>query len=183
MGHPLALLLFPKQTASGSGQALDAMSRHSPSARAGSRVARISKANGEAERIASNGDGGIAGLNVLIAEDDVLTAAGLVVAFEDMGVCIVGPASTVRDALELVEQAEHLDGAVIDVELRGGTAYPIAAALVKRGTPFVFATGDGQTAIPAPFSNIVACEKPVCPVQIARALFGYGRMNARRVTI
>jgi len=75
-----------------------------------------------AERIASNGDGGIAGLNVLIAEDDVLTAADLVAAFEDMGVCIVGPASTVRDALELVEQAERLDGAVIDIELRGGTA-------------------------------------------------------------
>jgi CheY-like chemotaxis protein len=177
------LLLFPKQTASGSGQALDATSRHSRSARAGSRVARISKANGEAERIASNGDGGIAGLNVLIAEDDVLTAAGLVAAFEDMGVCIVGPASTVRDALELVEQAEHLDGAVIDVELRGGTAYPIAAALVKRGTPFVFATGDGQTAIPASFSNIVACEKPTSPEQIARALFGDSRINAVRLKV
>ena len=109
------LLLFPKQTASRSGQALDAMSRHSPSARAGSRVARISKANGEAERIASNGDGGIAGLNVLIAEDDVLTATDLVAAFEDMGVCIVGPASTVRDALELVEQAERLDGTLFGV--------------------------------------------------------------------
>jgi CheY-like chemotaxis protein len=151
VGDLLANLpLFPKQTASRSGQA--------------------------PERIASNGDGGIAGLNVLIAEDDVLTAAGLVSAFEDMGVCILGPASTVRDALELVEQAERLDGAVIDIELRGGTAYPIAEALVKRGTPFVFATGYSQTAIHASFSNIVACEKPASPEQIARALFG--RINA-----
>jgi CheY-like chemotaxis protein len=184
VGHPLEnLLLFPKQTASRSGQALDAMSPHSPSARAGSRVVRISKANGVAERIASNGDGGIAGLNVLIAEDDVLTAADLVAAFEDMGVCIVGPASTVRDALELVEQAERLDGAVIDIELRGGTAYPIAEALVKRGTPFVFATGYSQTAIHAFFSNIVACEKPASPEQIARALFGDSRINAVRLKV
>jgi hypothetical protein len=143
------LLLFPKQTAPGSRQALDAISRRSPSARAESRVARVGKATGEAERIASNGDRGIAGLNVLIAEDDVLTAADLVGAFED-----------------------------VDIELRGGTAYPIAEALVKRGTPFVFATGHSQTAIPAFFSNIVACEKPVSPEQIARALFGDSRINA-----
>jgi DNA-binding LytR/AlgR family response regulator len=136
-----------------------------------------------AERIASNGDGGIAGLKVLIAEDEVLTAVDLVSAFEDMGVCIVGPASTVRDALELVEQAERLDGAVIDIELRGGTAYPIAEALVKRGTPFVFATGYSQTAIHAFFSHIVACEKPTSPEQIARALFGDSRINAVNLTV
>ena len=174
MANPL---VFPKQTAPGSRQALDAISRRSPSARAESRVARVGKATGEAERIASNGDRGI-GLNVLIAEDDVLTAADLVGAFEDMGVCVVGPASTIRDSLGLVEQAERLDGVVIDIELRGGTAYPIAEALVKRGTPFVFATGHSQTAIPAFFSNIVACEKAVSPERIARALFGDSRINA-----
>jgi DNA-binding LytR/AlgR family response regulator len=130
-----------------------------------------------------NNDDAIAGLNVLIAEDDVLTAANLAATFEEMGASIVGPVSTVRDALEVVEQAERLDGAVIDIKLRGGTAFPVAEALIKRGTPFVFATAYSETAIPALFSNIVACEKPVSPVQIARALFGYGRMNARRVTI
>ena len=128
-------------------------------------------------------DGGMAGLNVLIAEDDVLTAADLAATFEEMGASIVGPVSTVRDALDIVEQAERLDGAVIDIELRGGTAYPIAAALVKRGTPFVFATGYGQTAILASFSNIVACEKPVSPEQIARALFGDSRINAVRLKV
>jgi len=50
--------------------------------------------------------------------------------------------------------------------------------LVKRGTSFVFATGYSQTAIPSFFSNIVACEKPVSPEQIARALFGDSRINA-----
>ena len=126
------LLLFPKQTAPGSRQALDAISRRSPSARAESRVARVGKATGEAERIASNGDRGIAGLNVLIAEDDVLTAADLVAAFEDLGVCIVGPASTVRDALELLEQAERLDGAVIDIgEPQGLIVFPRHCHLLR----------------------------------------------------
>ena len=123
-------------------------------------------------------DGGITGLNVLIAEDDVLTAADLAATFEEMGASIVGPVSTVRDALDIVEQAERLDGAVIDIKLNGGTAFPIAEALIKRDTPFVFATAYSETAIPALFSNIVACEKPVSPVEIARALFGYGRTIA-----
>jgi CheY-like chemotaxis protein len=106
-----------------------------------------------------NNDGEIAGLNVLIAEDDALTAADLAATFEEMGASIVGPVSTVRDALEIVEQATRLDGAVIDIKLRGGTAFPIAEALIKRGTPFVFATAYGESAIPAPFSNIVCMRK------------------------
>jgi CheY-like chemotaxis protein len=69
---------------------------------------------------------------VLIAEDDVLTAADLVAAFEDLGVCIVGPASTVRDALELLEQAERLDGAVIDIgEPQGLIVFPRHCHLLR----------------------------------------------------
>ncbi len=40
------------------------------------------------------------------------------------------------------------------------------------------ATGYSQTAIHAFFNNIVACEKPASPEQIAPALFGDNRINA-----
>lgn len=116
--------------------------------------------------------GSMAGLSVLIAEDDSLIAADLAATFQEMGASIVGPVSTVSEALEIVAQAERLDGAVIDIKLQGGMAFPIAEALIKRGTPFVFASGYGETAIPAFFGSIVACEKPARPEQIARALFG-----------
>jgi CheY-like chemotaxis protein len=151
--------------------------------RGGSRTARKWNASAKADRIRANSDGGIAGLNVLIVEDDVLTAAHLEATFEEMGASIAGRVPTVRDALEIIELAERLDGAVTDIKLPGETCFPIAEALIKRGTPFVFATAYGETAIPAPFSNIVACEKPVSPVQIARALLASSGMTAPRLTI
>ena len=50
---------------------------------------------------------------------------------------------------------EHIDAAVLDVNLNGQMSYPIADALAARGVPFVFSTGydkdtllDGYRAFP-----------------------------------
>jgi CheY-like chemotaxis protein len=114
----------------------------------------------------------MSGRHILIAEDEYLVAADMAAAFEAMGAHVLGPAATVRDALDIAERAVHLDAAVVDIKLRGGMAFPVAEALLKRGTPFVFATGYDEAAIPAHFGQIVACQKPVNSLQIAHALFG-----------
>lgn len=115
---------------------------------------------------------GMTGRHVLIAEDEWLIASDMAAAFEAMGARVLGPAASVQDALDIAEQATNLDGAVVDIKLRGGMAFAVAEALLKRGTPFVFATAFDERAIPAQFGKVVACTKPVNSLHIAHALFG-----------
>ncbi len=72
----------------------------------------------------------------------------------------MGPAPTIADALALVA-AEPLDGALLDVNLRGEEAFSVADALVERRVPFVFATGYSAEAIPERHRAVPRCEKPV----------------------
>ncbi|WP_431266959.1 response regulator [Dankookia sp. P2] len=59
-----------------------------------------------------------------------------------LGCEIVGPAGTLGEALRLLEEeAPRLDAAVLDVNLGGHAAFPVADALVRRGVPVLFATG------------------------------------------
>ena len=108
---------------------------------------------------------------VLFVEDEYLVAMDMSAYLEAAGAHVVGPASNVRAALEAVEQME-LDGAILDVNLRGEMAYPVADALVARGIPFVFTTGYDAHAVPARFAGVKRCEKPTTPEAISKALFG-----------
>jgi hypothetical protein len=88
------------------------------------------------------------------------------------GAHILGPVASVRDAQDIAEGAIHLNGAVVDLKLRGGMAFSVAEALLMRGTPFVVTTAYDEAAIPARFGKIVACPKPANTFQIVGALFG-----------
>jgi CheY-like chemotaxis protein len=108
---------------------------------------------------------------VLVVEDEYLVAMDMSAYLEAAGARVVGPASNVRAALEAVEHTE-LDAAILDVNLRGEMAYPVADALTARGIPFVFTTGYDANAVPARFAGVKRCEKPTTPEAISRALFG-----------
>ena len=113
----------------------------------------------------------IAAKRVLVVEDEYLVAMDMSAWLEAEGAHVVGPASNVNAALEALKGAE-LDGAILDVNLRGEMAYPIADALTARGIPFVFTTGYDARTVPARFANVKRCEKPTTPEAISRALFG-----------
>jgi CheY-like chemotaxis protein len=108
---------------------------------------------------------------VLVVEDEYLLAMDVSAWLEAAGAHVVGPASNVDAALEVLEHAE-LDGAILDVNLRGEMVYPIADALTARGIPFVFTTGYDARSMPARFAFVKRCEKPTTPEAISRALFG-----------
>ena len=82
----------------------------------------------------------LAGLRVLIVEDEFLLAMELETLVEGGGCTTVGPASSVRQALALID-GEEPDIALLDVNLRGERATPVAAALQERGVPYVLITG------------------------------------------
>ena len=114
---------------------------------------------------------GLAGRKVLLVEDDYFLADKMARTLEQGGAAVIGPAASVRRALELVEQSAPLDGAVLDIDLRGEKVYPVAAVLSERGVPFVFATNYSEAVIPPRYSSVTRYGKSLDPHSVARTLF------------
>jgi DNA-binding response OmpR family regulator len=88
------------------------------------------------------------GLRLLIVEDEYFLAQDLADQFQDLEVEVLGPAGTVADALRVLASSE-VQGAVLDVNLRGERVYPVADMLRRRNVPFIFASGYGSELEPA----------------------------------
>jgi len=58
----------------------------------------------------------------------------------ELGCQVVGPVSTVEKALALIGEAE-VDGALLDMNLRGEHVLPAAEKLMARNVPFLLVTG------------------------------------------
>jgi CheY-like chemotaxis protein len=102
---------------------------------------------------------------VLVVEDQFLVAEEMRRAVLNLGGDVVGPVPGSRAAIRLIE-AEHVDLALLDINLKGEDVYPVATELSRRGGVFIFATGCEPWVIPAEFRNAPRLEKPVT----ARAL-------------
>ncbi|WEX74577.1 response regulator [Sinorhizobium numidicum] len=76
---------------------------------------------------------------VLIVEDEFLIAIDLKLLLERRGWCVLGPAATVEEALELLDD-ELPAVAILDVTLRDGSVTRLAKALCERNVPFVVAS-------------------------------------------
>lgn len=85
----------------------------------------------------------IAGKRILIVEDEFLIATTAGEMLQELGALVIGPASTVDEALALAE-GEGIDAALLDLNLHGASSAPVAARLEARGIPIVFATGYGK---------------------------------------
>lgn len=107
----------------------------------------------------------------LVVEDDYVIADALGQELEAAGAEVVGPAPDMAAALALLAEGA-VDAAVLDVNLGGEMAWPVADALLARGVSFVFATGYDASVIPARYASVACCEKPVGLAEIARALAG-----------
>lgn len=103
----------------------------------------------------------LVGLHVLVVEDAFLVALDLSDQLTDSGCDVIGPASSVKQALEKIDGVA-LDGAVLDVNLAGERSFPIAELLASRGIPFLFLTGyDSATVFPDEFRHAPRLSKPV----------------------
>ena len=91
----------------------------------------------------------LAGHRVLVVEDEFLLAMELEAFLKRDGSEVLGPAPTVEWALALVYD-EKPDLALLDVNLKGVRATPVAAALRERGVPFVVITGYGEAQLSEP---------------------------------
>ncbi len=102
------------------------------------------------------------GLRVLVVEDEDLVALLLEDMLAELGHTVVGPVARLDNALETA-QREVFDIAILDVNINGEDAYPIAEALTARDIPFVFSTGYGKGSLRAPYNDRPALQKPFQP--------------------
>ncbi|MBC7801127.1 MAG: response regulator [Gemmatimonadaceae bacterium] len=101
----------------------------------------------------------LAGFRILVVEDELLIAVLVEEALQELGCTVVGPVGRLDAALRLAADTE-LDGAILDVNIRGGQVFPVANALRGRGIPFVLASGYGDWALPEGFRNQLRLTKP-----------------------
>jgi CheY-like chemotaxis protein len=99
-------------------------------------------------------------LSVLIVEDETMIRVLLCEMLEELGHAIAGQTARVDEALALVNSPLAFDLAILDVNLDGMTVEPIAAAVERRGLPFVFATGYGESGVPERFRGRPFLDKP-----------------------
>jgi CheY-like chemotaxis protein len=97
---------------------------------------------------------------VLVVEPQCVVADDIAQAFEAAGDWVVGVASSAEAALALIADGRPLAGAVLDLDLRGGTAFPVADELARRDVPFLFLASHVAAAIPDRFAHVTCCEKP-----------------------
>ena len=103
----------------------------------------------------------LAGLRVLIFEDEALIAMMAEDMLADLGCVVVDVVGSVRRGLAIAtDTARPLDGAVLDVNLGGEQVYPVAEALAARGVPFIFATGYDASSISRSFAHVPVLPKP-----------------------
>lgn len=84
------------------------------------------------------------GKRVLVVEDEPFIAFDIADAIENEGGNVVGPAMSIRAALQILSK-EAVDGAILDVNLPDGDIGPVIATLEERGIFCVIHTGAGMT--------------------------------------
>ena len=94
---------------------------------------------------------------ILVVEDEPMIRMLLEDMLDELGYTVAAEAAHIDEALEATKNADF-DLAILDANLNGEPASPVADALVTRGTPFVFATGYGQ--LPEPYRDRPTLKKP-----------------------
>lgn len=106
---------------------------------------------------------------VLVVEDEYFLADDMARALRSLGAEVVDPVATCDGAIAALG-AGPVDAAILDINLRGQTAFPVADLLIARSVPFVFATGYDRAAVPAAYLNVPRWQKPFDTDSLLRAL-------------
>lgn len=116
---------------------------------------------------------------ILVADDNLYLALDLSNAIEDMKGRVVGPVSTVSEALFLLKM-QYVAAAVVDFALADRDAAPLTWQLAERGVPFVI-----HTANPLPqaagelHADVPVLMKPLQPSAVLTCLLNEIRKSGR----
>ena len=122
---------------------------------------------------ADPGGAALQGVRVLVVEDMAVLAWRVRDVLAQAGAEVVGPAANVPGALALLDSCA-VDAAVLDMNLDGQPADPIADVLAARGVPFLFLTGYGSGSAEGRHAARPTLGKPLKPPALIRTLVELG---------
>jgi FOG: CheY-like receiver len=102
----------------------------------------------------------LAGLRVLVVEDEALLAVDLEMLLEEAGCEVLGPARSARRAFSLLEEAGPVDFALLDLTLGEERNDRLPDTLAAQGTPFAFLTGHVRACLPPRHRDAPLIQKP-----------------------
>lgn len=109
-------------------------------------------------------------LVVLVVEDEFMIALDLQMMLEEQGYDVLGPVGRVEQALSLLN-GQPPDAAVLDLNLHGHLATPVAERLRALRIPFVIASADASVVSGnAVFSGAEGIAKPIQQRHLLAAL-------------
>lgn len=118
----------------------------------------------------SGGDGGeLRGTRIMIVEDEVFFGIQIHDDLAAAGCAPLGPYTSLAAASAAVRQ-EKFDFAVLDLNLNGELAYPLADDLTGRGIPFLFLTGYGAATLPERLRSARRIAKPYDPAALLKEI-------------
>ena len=106
---------------------------------------------------------------ILIVEDEPIIALSLEDVLIDAGFQIAGVAGKLEKALALIESGA-CDVAIVDANLAGVSASPVAIALAARGLPFIVMSGYSPEQLQGEFSGSLFVQKPCRPELLIHTL-------------
>jgi DNA-binding response OmpR family regulator len=107
--------------------------------------------------------------SILVVEDEPLIAMMLEDFLETLGHTVHASCECVEDAVAVADKG-GFDVAILDVNLGGENAWPVARKLREKQIPFVIATGGHVEPPPPEFANVPLIEKPYTVDRVTPAL-------------
>jgi two-component SAPR family response regulator len=122
---------------------------------------------------------------ILVVDDEVMIAMLLEDIIVACGCEVLGPAGNVATAMSLIEGHGQggIDGAFLDVNLRGELIYPVVDALAARNVPIVFVSGYAGDGIDPRYAAIPALAKPVPIAEIEHYVKEFTNSASRAIRL
>lgn len=111
----------------------------------------------------------LAGLRILIVEDEGTVAFLLEEMLEELGCEVAASAARVSRAEEAI-RSTAVDLALLDVNLGGETSFDLARDLIRRAIPLVFSTGYGNGGLPPDLQGRPVLTKPFTSADLQQAM-------------
>jgi DNA-binding response OmpR family regulator len=108
-------------------------------------------------------------IRVLIVEDEPMIALSLEDVLIDAGFEVAGVVSKLEKALALIESGA-CDAAIVDANLAGVSASPVAIALTARSLPFIVLSGYLREQMQGVFAGARFLQKPCRPELLIETL-------------
>ncbi len=104
-----------------------------------------------------------------MVEDEILVGMMAKRLLESMGAEVLGPYGRPRRRIAAARN-ERFDGALLDFNLAGELAEPLADLLMARAIPFVFLTGYQRDSIDRRYASVPLLQKPIEAESLERVL-------------